>query len=104
MAEVITLNDENFDKTIKEHETILVDFWAEWCAPCRAIAPVLEEIAKENNITIGKLNIDENPVKAAEFQVLAIPTLILFKEGKAVARIVGAMPKDAIMKKIKEYI
>lgn len=104
MAEVIILNDENFDNAIKEHNLILVDFWAEWCAPCRAIAPVLEEIAKENNITIGKLNIDENPVKAAEFQVLAIPTLILFKEGKAVTRIVGAMPKDAILKKIGERL
>lgn len=105
MGNVTILSDDNFDEAIKANRLMLIDFWAEWCGPCKMIAPILEEIAKENQkIAIGKLNIDENPMKTAEFQVMAIPTLILFKEGKAVSKIVGAMPKDALIKKLEPHL
>ncbi len=106
MAEkVLTLTDENFDETVKNNKLVLVDFWAAWCAPCRIIAPVIEEIAKENSgLVVGKLNVDENPKKAAQFQIMSIPNLILFKEGKAVENIIGAVPKQNIMAKVSAHL
>lgn len=105
MAKIIQLSDDRFDSAVKENPLVLVDFWAEWCGPCRMIAPLLEEIAREKDkLVIGKLNIDDNPAKAAEFQVMAIPTLILFKDGKPVTRIIGAMPKDALLKKLEGHL
>ena len=85
---------------------ILVDFWAEWCGPCKQIAPILEELATEQDgrLSIGKLNIDENLAVAQEFSVMSIPTLILFKGGEPVARLVGAKPKGALLQELAGYL
>ncbi|MBN1405917.1 MAG: thioredoxin [Candidatus Omnitrophica bacterium] len=101
---IITLTDENFESNIK-HSTILVDFWASWCAPCNMVAPLVEEIAREyqDKIKVGKLNVDDNQVTAADFGIVSIPTIIIFKNGREEARIVGVVPKDRITEKI-EYI
>lgn len=105
MAEIVTLNDGVFNDSISDEKPILVDFWAEWCGPCRVIAPVLEEIAGETDaITIGKLNVDHNPQTAAAHDVMSIPTLILFKDGVEKKRIVGAAPKHRLMADLAEYV
>jgi thioredoxin 1 len=102
---VLTLTDANFDDTINNNKLLLVDFWAAWCAPCRIIAPVLEEIANETTgLMIGKLNVDENPVKAAQFQIMSIPNLILFKDGKVVENVVGAVPKSHLSSVIDKHL
>ncbi len=93
------VTDDSFaTDVLKADGLVLVDFWAEWCGPCRAIAPALEEIGAEyaGRLTIAKVNIDENPATPNKFQVRGIPTLILFKDGKAVSTKVGAAPKSAL--------
>ncbi len=105
MAEIVTLNDGTFNDAISADKPILVDFWAEWCGPCRLIAPVLEEISKETDkITIGKLNIDENPNPPSQHDVMSIPTLILFKDGVEKKRIVGAAPKHRLLQELAEFL
>jgi thioredoxin 1 len=102
---VLTFTDANFDENLKNHQLVLVDFWAAWCAPCRMIAPVLEEIANETDgLVIGKLNVDENPVKAAQFQIMSIPNLLLFKDGKMVENVVGAVPKSHLKSVIDKHL
>lgn len=96
MAEITTVTDANFQAEVVESDKpVLVDFWAPWCGPCRMVAPVLEEIAKErgDDLQIVKLNIDENPETAAKFQVMSIPTLIVFKDGDVAHKVIGALPK-----------
>ena len=102
----ITLNDSNFNDEISRETPILVDFWAEWCGPCRLVAPVLDEIATqyEGKIALGKLNVDENPRLSATFDVMSIPTMILFKDGVEKKRIIGARPKHAIVSELSEYL
>ncbi len=94
----VKLDSGNFEEFIRKNEYAVVDFWAEWCMPCRYIAPVFEELAREysGKVAFGKLNVDENHSIAARFGISAIPTLIFFKNGKAVDQIVGAMPKKEI--------
>ncbi len=105
MSEIIKLSEETFNEAISGDKPILVDFWAEWCGPCRLIAPVLEEIAKETDaLTIGKLNIDENPNPPSQHDVMSIPTLILFKDGVEKKRIVGAAPKHRLLQELAEFI
>ena len=89
------VTDNNFQAEVLESDTpVLVDFWAPWCGPCRVVAPVLEEIAQErDNLRIVKLNVDENQQTAAKYQVLSIPTLILFKDGAEAKKVIGAYPK-----------
>src|SRR3970282_1739022 len=95
----VTLNDSNFNDTISGETPILVDFWAEWCGPCRLVAPVLDEIAKAytGKISIAKRNVDETPRLSATFDVMSIPTMILFKDGVEKKRIIGARPKNSIV-------
>jgi len=102
----IPLNDSNFDKILDSHVLILVDFWAPWCGPCRMIAPIIDELAAEysGRVIFGKLNVDENPLTAQKFGIRGIPTLILFKNGKEVSRIVGVTPKNDIQKEIEKNL
>jgi len=104
-SEPVTLTDENFDGFISSNKLVVVDFWAEWCAPCRMLAPVIEELAKEyaGKIVFGKLNVDENPTTAAKFGIMSIPTLIVFKNGQPVDMIIGAMPKKQIEARLNRY-
>lgn len=105
MAEIITLNDGAFNDAISGEKPVLVDFWAEWCGPCRVIAPVLEELATEQDgFDIGKLNVDHNPQTAAAHDVMSIPTLILFKDGVEKKRIVGAAPKHRLLNELSEFV
>ncbi|MCL5047711.1 MAG: thioredoxin [Firmicutes bacterium] len=103
----VTINDSNFNEAVIASDTpVLVDFWAEWCGPCKIIAPILDEIAAEHEgkIIIGKLNTDDNIETARRFEVMSIPTLILFKDGEAQIRIVGAQPKSALVNKISQFL
>jgi len=107
VADIVTLSDNTFDEEIKgSSEPVLVDFWAEWCGPCKMIAPVLEEIAddSEGKLRIGKLNIDENLEVARKFEVMSIPTLILFRDGEPQHRIVGARGKGQLMQELQPFI
>jgi len=106
-AAIVHLSDATFDEEIGgSSEPVLVDFWAEWCGPCKMIAPVLEEIAAENpdSIRIAKLNVDEAQEVARRFEVMSIPTLILFKDGQPVKRMVGAKPKQALLADLADFI
>ena len=102
----IEVNESNFDEVISKYDTVVVDFWAPWCGPCRLLAPVIEQLAKEmkGKVVFAKLNTDENPKIAMRYRVMSIPTLILFKNGKIVDRNVGAMPADMLRDWIRRYI
>ena len=108
MSEKIeTLTDATFDEHVKSSDVpVLVDFWAEWCGPCKMISPVLEEIAEEQagKIRISKLNIDDNLDVTRRFNVMSIPTLILFKDGEPQLRVIGAKPKGALLEEISAYL
>ena len=95
---VITLNQQNFDP-ITQNNTTLVDFYADWCGPCKMIAPIVHQIAEErSDITVGKVNVDKDGEIALKYNIMSIPTLIVFKNGSEVSRIVGYKPKEAILK------
>jgi thioredoxin 1 len=98
MADVFKVTDDSFQAEVIESENpVLVDFWAPWCGPCRMVAPVLEEIADERpDLRIAKLNVDENQQTAAQFEVLSIPTLILFRNGQIAKKVIGAYPKKRL--------
>lgn len=105
MSDLKNLTDGDFNDAISGESPVLVDFWAEWCGPCRLVSPILEEIDRETDaITVAKLNIDENPRTPAQFDVMSIPTMILFKDGVEKKRIVGARPKAAILQELSEYL
>ncbi|MDE3083360.1 MAG: thioredoxin [Acidobacteriota bacterium] len=100
---ITILTDATFDEVIGSAEKpVLVDFWAEWCGPCKMIAPILEEFSTEQSdkFTIGKLDVDANVATATRYSVMSIPTLLLFKDGQVVARLVGAKPKGALLQEI----
>jgi len=101
----LEITDADIDNTIKKYETIVIDCWAPWCGPCRIVAPVIDELAKElsGKIVFGKLNVDENPGTSTKHQIMSIPTLLVFKNGDLVDRLVGAYPKDELKKKLKTY-
>ena len=97
------ITDENFNEVIKSNGLILVDFWAEWCGPCKKVSPILDEISKEHGILVGKLNIDENPLKPVEFSVSSIPTMVLFEDGVVIKTIIGAMPKHKMLEELSPW-
>lgn len=101
----IVVSDRNFEQTTKNYPLLVVDCWAAWCAPCRAIAPIVEELAKEysGKVVFGKLNVDENPETAQRFGVMAIPTLLVMKDGREVDRVVGVVPKHQLEAKVNAY-
>ncbi len=96
--------DNNFDEVISSNDLVLVDFWADWCGPCKMLSPILDEIANESGILVGKLNVDENPAKTEEYSVHSIPTMVLFKSGQPVKTIIGAKPKHLLLKELQEWI
>ena len=103
----VAVTDDSFsDDVLSSNTPVLVDFWATWCGPCKMIAPVLEEIAgeKAGQLTVAKLDVDANPATARDFQVVSIPTLILFKDGAPVKRIVGAKGKAALLRELGEEV
>ena len=106
ITQPVPLNDANFAGETAKYPIILVDFWAPWCGPCRMVAPVIDQLAKEyaGRVVFGKLNVDESPRGAGTFGVQSIPTMMIFKAGKAVDIMVGAMPKGAIEAKLKQQL
>ncbi len=105
--DILTVSDATFDETVGASDNaVLVDFWAEWCGPCKMIAPSLEEIATEQRgkLTIAKLNVDDNPDTARRYDVMSIPTLLVFKDGEPVKRLVGAKGKGQLLQDLAEYI
>lgn len=102
MGKTIELTDANFEQFVNSDKPVLVDFWAEWCGPCKMIGPVVEELAGEyeGKAVIGKINVDENPTMTAKFGVRSIPTLLVFKNGQVVDKQVGAVPKSVLAQKL----
>ena len=98
------VTDSTFDELIKNNKLLLIDFWAEWCGPCKKVSPILDEISSEYGIPVGKLNIDENHDKTKQYGVSSIPTMVLFKDGNPVHTLVGAMPKHRLLKELAEWI
>ncbi|HRE66695.1 MAG TPA: thioredoxin [Cyclobacteriaceae bacterium] len=106
MGKTIELTDSNFDQAINSEKPVLVDFWAEWCGPCKMIGPVVEELAGdyEGKAVVAKLNVDENPQVTARFGVRNIPTLLVFKNGQVVDKQVGAVPKSVLSQKLQAQV
>jgi len=102
----VELNDSSIDRFVNSHPLVVVDCWAPWCAPCRIIAPVIEELARDyaGKIFFGKLNVDENPRTAIKYQIMSIPTLLVFKNGRLIDRIIGAMPRRMLEPRITRYL
>ena len=107
MSEIISLNEQSWKDGVMNSELpVVVDFWAEWCAPCHMMAPILEEISREyeGKIKVGKLNVDENSAVAGEYRIMGIPTLLFFRSGKLVDKVVGVVPKKVLQDKIEKLI
>jgi len=106
MAQPVNIDAQSFDSEVKQADRlVLVDFWAPWCGPCKMIAPVLEEIAQENEarVKVTKVNVDENQALAGQYGIMSIPTLLFFKDGKVVDQLVGAVPKEKLNERIEAH-
>ena len=106
-ASAIHLTEQNFDETLAAHpEVLMVDFWAEWCGPCRAVAPVLDALARESEgrMTLAKVNVDENPGLAARYGIRSIPTILFIKGGKVADQVIGAVPRAKIKEKLDALV
>ena len=102
---IVNVSDDSFKTEVEGSGTVLVDFWAPWCGPCKMIAPVLEELDKEmGNLKIAKVNVDDNPESAGRFGVMSIPTLIVFKNGEPVDKVVGFQSKDALKNVVSRHM
>ena len=107
MSKPVIIEEGNFDrKVLQSRIPVLVDFWAQWCGPCRMVAPVVEELAEEyeGRISFGKVDVDQNPKIASQFGIMSIPTLILFKDGKPISNIVGFRPKEQLKQNLDEVL
>jgi thioredoxin 1 len=106
MAKAIELNESNFDQIIKGDKPVLVDFWAEWCGPCRMIGPVVEELAGEyeGQAVVGKVNVDFNPGLSVKYGIRSIPALMVFKNGEVVDKVIGVTPKGVLADKLKAQL
>lgn len=106
MADLVQVTDANFSETAgASGKAFVLDFWAPWCGPCRMMEPVLKEIAAEyDTIQVGKLNVDENPATATKYDILSIPTLLVFKDGEVVKKLVGAMPKKKLLDDLSAWL
>jgi len=106
LSKPVELADNTFESAIKENQLVVVDCWAPWCAPCRMVSPIIEELAQEyaGKILFGKLNVDENQSVAMQYQLMSIPTMLVFKNGELVDRIIGAMPKKILESRITHHM
>jgi len=104
-AAPLTIKDADFDQTVKKYNMIVVDCWAPWCGPCRMMTPVIDDLAREmqGKIVFGKLNVDENPLTSMKYKIMSIPTLLVFKKGDLVEKIIGAYPKEELKNKLSLY-
>jgi thioredoxin 1 len=98
------VTDDSFEQVISGNSLILIDFWAEWCGPCKKLSPILDEISEEHGILVGKLNVDENPIKPVEYSISSIPTMVLFEDGIVVKTIIGARPKHKMLEELSEWL
>ena len=101
----LEVTDADFDDAVKKYKTIVIDCWAPWCGPCMMVGPIIEELAKEmqGKIVFGKLNVDENPSVSMKHQIMSIPTMLIFKNGNLIDKLIGAIPKNQLKQKLESY-